>query len=257
MTDQSPNVQLQRHTDDVLTQLVEMVETARVLPMSSSCVLPRERVLDLLDELRELLPPEVADARKLVATRDEVLHTAHADAAEVRTKVTSEADAILADATHRGGEIVHEAQVQAHQIVEKGKAEHAELVSSSGIHRSAVVEAEQLQAQARELVERTRSEAAAYDARVRGEADAYAAKLTEDSARYADETLSEMAQTLLRSANIAERGRVALAKRHNPVQGAISQPAMPQTDSQPAAPVEGEEVTTEAGSAGLNTRISA
>ena len=43
-----------RRTDELLSELIEIVETARALPMSTSCVLPRERVLDLLDELREV-----------------------------------------------------------------------------------------------------------------------------------------------------------------------------------------------------------
>ncbi|MBN9619220.1 MAG: DivIVA domain-containing protein, partial [Actinobacteria bacterium] len=58
-----------RHTDDLLTELIELVETARALPMSASCVLPRERLLDLLDELREVLPPEMDEARTVIATR--------------------------------------------------------------------------------------------------------------------------------------------------------------------------------------------
>ncbi|MEO9240058.1 MAG: hypothetical protein ABI418_18430, partial [Jatrophihabitantaceae bacterium] len=55
--------------DEVLTELVEMVETARTLPMSSSCVIGREKALDLLDALREVLPAELIEARRLVAQR--------------------------------------------------------------------------------------------------------------------------------------------------------------------------------------------
>ena len=42
--------------DKLLNELVEVVETARTVPMSASCVVPREHVLDLLDALREALP---------------------------------------------------------------------------------------------------------------------------------------------------------------------------------------------------------
>ena len=62
--------------DEVLTELVELIETARTLPMSSSCVVPRERTLDLLDALREVLPPELAEARRVVAQRDRTLSEA-------------------------------------------------------------------------------------------------------------------------------------------------------------------------------------
>ena len=65
MTDQAL-----RRVDELLTELVELVETARTVPMSSSCVVPREHVLDLLDDLREVLPPEMVEARALLAQRD-------------------------------------------------------------------------------------------------------------------------------------------------------------------------------------------
>ena len=81
MTDQSL-----RRADELLTELVEQVETARALPMSSSCVLPRERMLDLLDELREVLPPEIDEARRVIANRDSLLHDAYAEATSVREK---------------------------------------------------------------------------------------------------------------------------------------------------------------------------
>ena len=93
MTDQAL-----RRVDELLTELVEHVETARTLPMSSSVVLPRERVLDLLDELREVLPPEMGEARRLIATRDAVLHDAHTDAAAARDNATAAAELILTDA---------------------------------------------------------------------------------------------------------------------------------------------------------------
>ena len=55
-----------RRVDELLTELVELVETARTLPMSSSCVVPRERLLDLLDELREVVPSAVENARHVL-----------------------------------------------------------------------------------------------------------------------------------------------------------------------------------------------
>ena len=84
MADQS-----MRRADELLTELVEQVETARSMPMSSSCVLPRERLLDLLDELREVLPPEIDEARKIIASRDALLHEAYAEASSVREKAAA------------------------------------------------------------------------------------------------------------------------------------------------------------------------
>jgi cell division septum initiation protein DivIVA len=85
-----------RRADELLTQLVELVETARAIPMSGSCVVPREHTLDLLDDLREVLPLEIVEARRVVAERAALL-------AEAR----SEADRLVSESA------VHDAAVRA------------------------------------------------------------------------------------------------------------------------------------------------
>jgi F0F1-type ATP synthase membrane subunit b/b' len=191
-----------RRTDELLIELVEMVETARTLPMSSSAVVPRERLLDLLDALRETMPPEMSEARRILATRDDVLQRAR-EQAEM---------------------LVSEAQAHAAEIIEAGRTEHARLLSSTTVQQSARESAEALHAQAQaevdtaraeaaRVLEQARSDAEQYTARVRAEVDAYAAKLAADAEDYTDSTLAELAQTLNRAAATAEQGRLAVARR--------------------------------------------
>jgi cell division septum initiation protein DivIVA len=213
-----------RRADDLLTELVELVETARTVPMSSSCVLPREHVLDLLDGLRETLPPEIEEARRVVANRDGMLHDAFTEASEARERASAEAETITADARHRSDELVHDAEVRAYEIVEDGKAEHARLVSATGVHQAAAKAAAELRegAEAYDLAVRQqadeheaqlRADAERYATEVRADAERYAEKLTVDADAYADRTLSELADTLHRAAATAEQGRTALARR--------------------------------------------
>ncbi|MCW2497720.1 hypothetical protein [Jatrophihabitans sp.] len=213
-----------RRVDELLTELVEQVETARTVPMSASVVLPRERVLDLLDELREVLPPEMAEARVILATRDQLLAEAQADAASARESANVAAEVMLADGRHRADELIHAAEVTAYETVEAGKAEHALLVSATGVHSSATAKAAEMHAEAEEYLrtmrdaadryhDETLAEAQRYSMDVRNQADAYAAKLTADSEAYADHTLAELASTLQRAAATAEQGRLALAAR--------------------------------------------
>lgn len=110
MTDQSL-----RRADELLSELVELVETARTLPMSTSCVVPRERLLDLLDELRETMPPEMDEARRTIANRDTLLHDAHADALQAREQGSAEAAALIAEAAARADELAHDAEVRVHE----------------------------------------------------------------------------------------------------------------------------------------------
>jgi cell division septum initiation protein DivIVA len=179
--------------DEVLTELVELVETARTLPMSSSCVVPRERTLDLLDALREVLPPEMIEARKLVAERDRVLTEADALAEQTRRDSTAEAEAL-----------VKAARIEAHELLEGAREEQAQLLAASTIHQTA-------SEQAAALTEQTRIDTD----RIRAEADAYAARLGADAHSYAERTLSDLVANLTRLAATAENGRAALAQ-HDP-----------------------------------------
>jgi F0F1-type ATP synthase membrane subunit b/b' len=219
MTDQSL-----RRADELLSELVELVETARTLPMSSSCVLPRERVLDLLDALRETMPPEMDQARRVLANRDSMLQDAHEQANQAREGATVEAQAVVAEATHRADQLTGDAEVRAHEIVEAGRAEHADLVSATGVHQAAAetaaslrAEAERYRSDAHAAAERydadTRADAEKYAQATRADADRYAAKLTDDAEDYAERTLAELVSTLQRSGATAEQGRAALAQR--------------------------------------------
>lgn len=213
-----------RHADELLTELIEAVETARALPMSASCVLPRERVLDLLDELREVLPPEMDEARTVIATRDRLLKDAYEAAAESRGRAVAEADTLLADARHRAEQLIQVAEEQAADVLRAAHEEHADLVSSTTVHQAAAAAAAALRADAeayqakvtadaQDYAGRERAEADRYAGDARAEAERYATKLTADAEDYADRTLDELAAVLHRAATTAEQGRAALRQR--------------------------------------------
>jgi cell division septum initiation protein DivIVA len=220
MTDQTL-----RRADELLSTLVELVETARTLPMSSSCVLPRERVLDLLDELRETMPPEMDQARRLLAGRDALLRDAEDAARETHERAAAEADALVAEASGRADELTRDAEVRAHEIVEAGREEHGHLVSATGVYQAAADAAESLRAEANRYDADLRAEAEQYARTTRAEAEQYAAKLTGDAEDYAENTLAELASTLQRTAATAEQGRAALAERRGRGGAAESAPA--------------------------------
>jgi cell division septum initiation protein DivIVA len=213
-----------RHADQLLTELTELVETARALPMSASCVLPRERVLDLLDELREVLPPEMDEARTLIATRERLLKDAYEAAAETRATAVAEADTVLADARHRAEQLGAEADERAARLLTEAHDEHARLVAATTVHQAAAAAAAALRADAESYPAQVRAEAQEYDERVRAEADRfahdaraeaerYATKLTADAEDYAERTLDELSAVLHKAAGTAEQGKAALRQR--------------------------------------------
>ena len=213
-----------RRADELLTELVEIVETARALPMSASCVLPRERVLDLLDELREVLPPEMDEARTVIATRDRLLRDAYEAAAETKARAVSEADTILADAQHRAEQVDADADAGAAEVLAAAREEHAQLVAATTVHQAAAAAAAALRDDAENYQAQVTAEARQYDARVRSEADRYAhdarveaeryaTKLTVDAEDYAEQTLDDLSTILQKAAGTAEQGRATLRQR--------------------------------------------
>jgi vacuolar-type H+-ATPase subunit H len=215
-----------RRADELLAEMIELVETARNLPMSASCVLPRERMLDLLDELRDVLPPELDESRKVVAARDSLLHNAFTDASETRQRAAADADTIIADAEHRAAQTIAAADERAQDIVADAEAEQARLVAASTVHQAAAAASERLRAEAESYRDAVCGEADEYDRRVRldadryarearAEAERYATKLTADADTYAENTLDELAATLRKAAATADQGRFALSERRS------------------------------------------
>jgi cell division septum initiation protein DivIVA len=197
--------------DEVLTELMELVETARTVPMSASCMVPRERTLDLLDSLREVLPVEIIESRQIVARREEMLADAEHEAARVRSDARTSADSALADATAEAETLVTAARVKAHELVEEGEREQASLVAAATVHAAAQRDAEELSA------------AATHDAeQIRVAAETASTKLRADSRAYADQALSDLIATLRRMLGTAENGREALTGHSDPCDGAIS-----------------------------------
>jgi cell division septum initiation protein DivIVA len=76
---------------DKLDDLSALVENARAMPMSASCVVNRSQVLDLLDEVRALLPTSLDQADDILSERDGIVAAARVSAAEVLARADEEA----------------------------------------------------------------------------------------------------------------------------------------------------------------------
>ena len=79
-----------------LDVIVEQVESARAMPLSSSCVVNRSELLEELAELRSLLPQEVAAAREVIDGRDDVLADARREAESIIEEARAERARLVA-----------------------------------------------------------------------------------------------------------------------------------------------------------------
>lgn len=66
-----------------LTSAITMVEEARGVPLSASCVVHRGELLELLDEAREALPNDLESAQKLIAARDAIIEEGRVSAEQM------------------------------------------------------------------------------------------------------------------------------------------------------------------------------
>jgi hypothetical protein len=109
-----------------LDEIVAMVEGARAMPMSASCIVNRGDLLRLLDELRHMLPAELADAATLLRERDDVVASGR-----------REAERIIAEAHEEQARLVSETEVM-RQAAESSEQVRAEAEQQARIMRSEV-----------------------------------------------------------------------------------------------------------------------
>lgn len=96
---------------DKLDELTALVENARSMPMSASCVLNRGEVLALIEEVRALMPEEFRHAQLLLADRESVVDEGRREAQRVIERAEEERLALTSET-----EVVSEARQQAERI---------------------------------------------------------------------------------------------------------------------------------------------
>ncbi len=115
-SDSSPAGDVQSLPGTLLDEITDLVETARAMPMSASCVVNRAEVLALLDQLRSGLPPALAQASAVLAERDTVVAEAHVQAERIRAEAEQERARRLSQ-----HEIVLEAQAEAARLTDEAR----------------------------------------------------------------------------------------------------------------------------------------
>ncbi len=80
-----------------LDELTVLVEDAKSMPLSASCVVNRSQVLDLIDEIRQLLPESVHRADELLADREAVVQDGRREADRILERARTEADKMVSE----------------------------------------------------------------------------------------------------------------------------------------------------------------
>ncbi len=117
----------EQNIDDIISALYDMVQDARALPLGADkCILERDKVLDMLDEIIAQLPAELKQARTIVESRNELIGQARREAEGMIRQAQEKADQMVAEET-----IYQEAKRQCQEMVLQTQARMAELRKAS------------------------------------------------------------------------------------------------------------------------------
>jgi cell division septum initiation protein DivIVA len=111
-THQSPQVEA------LLRRVIDLVEQARPMPLSSASMIDKEEVLDLLNESIARLPDELRAARWLLKEREEFLAKVRREGDEILELARSRAERMV-----QRTEVVRAAESRARQILEEAASE--------------------------------------------------------------------------------------------------------------------------------------
>ena len=113
----------ERNIEDIIGALYDLVQDARAMPLAmDKCILERDKVLDLLDEISNQLPGELKQAKTIVESRNEVI-----------TNAKREAESILKQAEQRARQMMSREEVyqmaenEANEMIKNAQAKIKEL----------------------------------------------------------------------------------------------------------------------------------
>ena len=109
-----------------IDELIEIVESARAMPMSTSAVINRAQVLELLDHLKHGLPEEMDRARRVLSDRESVLEEGRREAERLIERTRGERDSII-----NNTDISREAQDAATRILSDARREADQIRSEA------------------------------------------------------------------------------------------------------------------------------
>lgn len=123
--------------DDLIDELEEVIAAGIRLPLSGGRTLIDEtRVLEIIDQMRTVIPEEIRRARRIIAEQEQLLTIAQARVQEVLSErgllaaVEAERERLLQQAEQEAAEVRAGADAYARQVLEELDERLSKLLSS-------------------------------------------------------------------------------------------------------------------------------
>ena len=120
----------EQHIEDIISALYTMVEDARALPLGADkCILERDKVLDMLDEIIAQMPAELKQSRAIVESRNELIGQARREAEGIVREAQQKAEELVSEQA-----IYLEAKRQCQEMVEAAQGRIEQLKKASNAY---------------------------------------------------------------------------------------------------------------------------
>ena len=117
----------EHHIEDIISALYDMIQDARALPLGADkCILERDKVLDMLDEIIAQLPAELKQSRTIVESRNELIGQARREAETIVRQAQDQAKELVSQEA-----IYLEARRQCQEMFNNTQSRIAELRKAS------------------------------------------------------------------------------------------------------------------------------
>lgn len=111
---------------ELLDELEDIIEKGAAVPFSGRCILERDELLDVLQELKLKLPEDLKQAKWIKEERQRILQEAQAEADEIIKTVEKKAVSMVDE-----NEITKQAVIRGKQIVDTSTNEAIEIADSA------------------------------------------------------------------------------------------------------------------------------
>ena len=113
----------EQHIEDLITVLYDTIQDAKSVPLSADkCIVERDKILDMLDEIIAQLPAELKQSRTIVESRNELIGQARREAESIIRQAQEKANQLITEEA-----IYQEAQRQSQELLMQTQVRMAEL----------------------------------------------------------------------------------------------------------------------------------
>lgn len=105
-------------TERLLRRVLDVIESARPVPLSTSAMINKDELITLLEEAIAKFPEEVRESRWLLKERSDFLEKARSDGEELVGRARARAEQMM-----QRSEVVRSAESRSRQIVEAAEAD--------------------------------------------------------------------------------------------------------------------------------------